>query len=125
MSADISEVLAYAHQVERAVADAEPELEKIVEQSATNVQRGAKRRLRSWSRGRYLKHYPRSITHEMVDELEAEVGPDASMKQGGMGRGVEFGSVHTPPAPHLLPAADEEEPKFGKRAADVLWKQLK
>lgn len=125
MSADISEVLAYAHQLEHAVTRAEPELEKIVERSALNVQRGAKRRIKSWSRGRYLKHYPRSITNEMVDTLEAEVGPDASRKQGGMGRGVEFGSVHTAPAPHLLPAADEEEDKFGRHAANALWKQLK
>jgi hypothetical protein len=124
VSADISELLAYAHQVEQAVTRAEPDLAQIGEQGIENVRRNARRRLRSWSRGRYLKHYPRSFSNEKVGDLEWEAGPDASKPQGGMGRGVEFGSVHTAPAPHWLPAADEEEPKIEKKVDRAVFRQL-
>jgi hypothetical protein len=125
VSADISELLAYAHQVEHAITRAEPELEQIGEQGIGNVRRNARRCLRSWSRGKYLKHYPRSFSDEKVGDLEWEAGPDASKKQGKMGRGVEFGSVHTAPSPHWLPAADEEEPKIEKKVDRVVARHLK
>lgn len=125
MNGDISELLAYAHQVEFSVDHIEEDLSKVVERGALNIKRGARSHLKSWSRLRYLKHYHRSIEYEMLNTLEAEVGPDASKPQGEMGRGVEFGSVHTPPAPHLLAAADEEEVRFGRQAVNVLWKGLR
>lgn len=125
MSADIRELLAYARQVELAISRAEPELEQVGEQGVDGVQRNARRRLRFWSRGGHLKHYPRSFSNEKVDELEWETGPDASKPQGGMGRGTEFGSVNTPPAPHWLPAADEEEPKIEAKVERVVVRHLK
>lgn len=125
MGADISELLAYAHQVEHAITRAEPELEQVGEAGIAGVERNARGRLRAWSRGRYLRHYPRSFGHEQVGPLEWEAGPDASKPQGGMGRGAEFGSVNTPPAPHWLPAADEEAPKIEKKVEPVLVRHLK
>ena len=125
MSADTSELRAYAYHLDTAVASCENELSELVEKGAQSVQRAAQSRLRSWSRGRYLKHYRRSFSYEMDGPLEAEVGPDASKPQGRMGRGVEFGSVHTAPAPHWLPAADEVEPRFASQAAGILARSLK
>lgn len=61
--------------------------------------------------GRHGKHYPKSITAEMKvsTSIVAEVGPETRRKQGGMGRGFEFGGPKQPP--HLdgaraLPAAE-------------------
>lgn len=125
MSADIRELVDYAYQVAHAFTNAAPELEKIGEQGIGNVRRNARRRLRSWSQGRYLKHYPRSFNDEKVGDLDWETGPDSAKPQGKMGRGVEFGSVHTPPSPHWLPAADEEAPKIETKVERVVVRHLK
>lgn len=118
MSADASELLLYVGHVGSTVDRAEPELKKIVERGALNVKRGAVRNLHGLHRTRFrhLNHYPRSITYDLLGPLEAEIGPDSSLPQGGMGRGVELGSVHTPPMPHLFPAADAEEPRLQANA---------
>lgn len=125
MTADASEVHLFATHLESAIDRSEPQLSKVVERGALNVERGAQNNLASYSRGAYLKHYPRSFSYDMVEPLEAEVGPDASKKQGGMGRGVEFGSAHTAPMPHWLPAADQEEPRFGDNVADIVWRNAR
>lgn len=122
---DISELLDYARHLETAIDRAEPQLSKVVERGALNVKRGAQSRLSGISRRHYLKHYYRSLGYDMLNPLEAEVGPDPGHLQGKMGRGVEFGSAHTPPFAHLLPAADEEEPRFGQQALNILWRSLK
>lgn len=49
--------------------------------------------------GQHGKHYPASISAELaftVGSVSVDVGPDASMPQGGMGRGFEFGSRNQP-----------------------------
>lgn len=126
MSADTSELLAYARHLEFAVTDAEPELRKITERGALNIKRNSQARLRGLSRRRYLKHYYRSLSYDMDDDgMGAEIGPDASKPQGGMGRGVELGSVHTPPFPHLFPSLDEEEPKYLDQVSRALIKALR
>jgi hypothetical protein len=59
--------------------------------------------------GNYLVHYPRSISSEVErfsTHLDLTVGPESDKKQGGMGPGVEFGSVNTGPKQHLFSAFD-------------------
>ena len=49
--------------------------------------------------GKHGVHYPASITSELafsVTGISVDVGPDSGKKQGGMGRGFEFGSVNQP-----------------------------
>lgn len=48
--------------------------------------------------GEHGKWYPDSITSEtrLAFGIEVETGPDSSLKQGGMGRGFEFGSQNQP-----------------------------
>lgn len=125
MSADTTELHLFAAHLDSAVERCEDDLSKVVERGANNVRRGAQAHLTGQSRRRYLKHYPKSFSYDMLDPLEAEVGPDSSKPQGGMGRGVEFGSVHTGPLPHWFPAADEEEPRFTEAAANVWVRSLK
>jgi hypothetical protein len=109
---DASELLAFARHVETAVDRAEPQYEQITERAALNVKRGAQDRVQALTRGRYLKHYPRSITYDMLSPLEAEIGPDPAKLQGGMGPGVEFGSKNTAPKPHLHLAFEDEMPRY-------------
>jgi hypothetical protein len=125
MSADVSELLQYANQVEHVVDHIEPDLSRAVERGALNVKRSAVQTVHAFSRGLYLKHYPKSISYDMISPLEAEIGPDKSMRQGGMGRGVEFGSVHTPPLPHMFPALDVEQPRFERQIAPILARGLR
>lgn len=59
--------------------------------------------------GEHGKHYPASITSELafsVTSVAVDVGPESARKQGGMGRGFEFGSVNQPPHLDGLRALD-------------------
>jgi hypothetical protein len=50
--------------------------------------------------GEHGKFYPASISSELIFDaggISVDTGPDSSMKQGGMGKGFEFGSVNQPP----------------------------
>jgi hypothetical protein len=50
--------------------------------------------------GQHGKYYPDSISSELIFDLggvSVDVGPDSSRKQGGMGKGFEFGSENQPP----------------------------
>lgn len=49
--------------------------------------------------GEHGKHYPDSITSEtrVALGIAVETGPESGRKQGGMGRGFEFGSINQPP----------------------------
>ena len=88
---------------------------QIVNRGALNIRRDAQRRIRGQITGKYLPHYPRSITYDIEragDMVEAEIGPESDMPQGGMGPGVEFGSANAPPLPHLIPAYEAELPRF-------------
>jgi hypothetical protein len=127
VSADVSELLQYASHITSAVERATPELSKVVERGAVNVKRGAVNGLRDLHRTsfRHLKHYPRSISYDMLGPLEAEIGPDSAMPQGGMGLGVELGSMHTHPMPHLFPAGDQEKPRLEKQAMLAFVRALK
>lgn len=122
---DASDVYRYANQLEHAVTNLEPEFEKITERGALNVKNESRRLLRLYFRRKYLKHYYRSISYDMDGPLAAEIGPDESMPQGGMGPGVEFGSKNTPPAPHMFPALDKEDPEYRARILRAYVRGLK
>ena len=124
MSADVSELLQYASQIASTADRVEPELSKVVERGALNVKREAIRIFDSYSNRAHLKHYPKSMSYDMVGPLEAEIGPDASKPQGGMS-GVEYGSVHTKPMPHLGPALDIEAPRVQKWALPILARSMR
>lgn len=59
--------------------------------------------------GVHGKHYPASITAELaltVSSVAVDVGPEAGLPQGSMGRGFEFGSRNQPPHLDGLRALD-------------------
>lgn len=76
--------------------------------------------------GEHGKHYPKSITAELkfsLGNIVADVGPDVSRKQGGMGPGFEYGSVNQPPHLDGLKAVDKVEPLVA-RAIDLAVQDL-
>jgi hypothetical protein len=76
--------------------------------------------LRSQITSTYLPHYALAITSEVEQSggmYSMIVGPETRRKQGGMGLGVEFGSVNTGPKPHLFKAFDDRVESIIDRAA--------
>lgn len=121
----MSELLQYAAHVGSTVDRVSPELSKVVERGALNVKRESIRIFDSYSHRAHLKHYPKSMSYDMVGPLEAEIGPDSSKPQGGMGSGIEYGSIHTKPMPHLGPALDIEAPRVQKWALPILARGMR
>lgn len=59
--------------------------------------------------GAHGRYYPASITSGLAFDtggISVDVGPDRSKKQGGMGKGFEFGSENQPPHLDGLRALD-------------------
>lgn len=75
--------------------------------------------------GAHGKHYPNSITSELVfgvGSIAVEAGPDSSMKQGRMGRGFEFGSQNQPPHLDGLRALDGVQQRVERMASEAVGK---
>lgn len=114
MSVTIDGLDALLSAFQSAPANLEAESLKVVSKGALNIKNDARQRVQAGLHARsHLPHYPRSISYDLLDAgLTAEIGPDPTMIQGRFGRGIEFGSSHAGPIPHMLPAADTEAPKF-------------
>ena len=98
-------------------------LEDALDRGGKWVTYEARDRLRGMITQTYLPHYLRTITSEterspgMVSMI---VGPESDRKQGGMGPGIEFGSVNAPPFPHLFGAFDARVESIIDRAGRTL-----
>lgn len=118
MGVDINtrEVEALARNLAAAPDRCFAEAKRVISKGALNVKQGAQQKVRDsiGPVGRtHLPHYPKAISYDTKsgkDWVHADIGPETSRLQGGMGRGVELGSARTPPIPHLFPALDDEEP---------------
>lgn len=116
--------------LELAPAEVSTSLFEVLDDSAQRLQddwrRGARR-----SAGSHGKYYPRSITHDLHradGAIWADIGPDSSMPQGGMGRGFEYGSVHTAPHPDGAVAFAGNAQRFydavGQRVDEIIRQVL-
>ncbi|MEU3112666.1 hypothetical protein ABZ652_01130 [Micromonospora chalcea] len=102
-----------------AATNAPDEAEKVVKKGALNVKRDAANRVKGLG---HLPHYHRAIGYDTTRRgpvTEAVVGPDTNKRQGSLGHLVELGSPTSAPHPHMLPAADAEEPRFAKAMEDL------
>lgn len=111
---DFSELL-------RVGEDIEDRAQKVAEGAYTLVKEQALALQKRWRQnardtaGQHGKHYARSITAEQIPSMAAaewEVGPDRAFKQGSMGAGFEYGSVHQPPHLDGARATTTIEPGF-------------
>ena len=119
MSADVSELLAWARVLAAAGADAQREGAAVVAKGSLNI----KNRARDLAPGSgHAKHYPSSISYDVTDqpgEIIGEIGPVQGRRQRGLGNLLEYGSSKNPPHPHHEPALDEEEPRFYAAAEEL------
>jgi hypothetical protein len=99
---------------------ARDEARKVVAKGALNIKTGAQRRVTGLA---HAPNYPRSITYDTQDRPSgpsADIGPDKQKTVGGgpyrtpgnLGAILEFGTSKNSPHPHMLPAAEEELPRF-------------
>jgi hypothetical protein len=102
------------------------ELEPVVKRALQNIKTDWRKRARR-SAGKHGKLYPLAIDYDIArlgDRIEGEVGPQAGKPQGGMGRGFEYGSIHTAPKPDGTAASEAEEPKFLAQAQAAVLRAL-
>ncbi len=111
---EIQGLTGLTHDLEQAAVEALPVVKAITEANGKVLEEMWRANARLTA-GKHGKYYPSSITSESVLQFGAaavEVGPDKSRKQGGMGRGFEYGSVHQPPHLDGTKAVEVIEPKF-------------
>ena len=114
MNGDTSEFRTLSRDLGNAGRTALPAVRPAFQTAAELVKRGWQANARATS-GSHGKHYPNSITYDttlLAATVVAEIGPDSSRLQGGMGAGFEFGSRNQPP--HL----------DGSTAIDTLGPQI-
>jgi hypothetical protein len=119
---DGSELLDLVRYLDNAKHEAARRTYPVVKQHAEELRNAWQENARTTAR-KHGKHYPRSITAEQMpvtDEVLWQVGPETRRKQGSMGRGFEFGSVHQPPHWDGTRAAIAQEPKFLKALDEIV-----
>lgn len=88
----------------------------VVAKGALNVKNALQRAARS--SGHY-KHFHRSISYDLVGDLEAEIGPDKDRIQGALGNILYFGTSKNAAVLDLDQALAREAPRFELALADV------
>jgi hypothetical protein len=125
VSFETHEVRALVKQFEDATGGpARKDVEAVVFKGAMNIKKDAARRASGFA---HAPRYPGSIDFDMHYSLRgpaAEIGPNKSKAQGALGNLIEFGSVNNPAHPHMGPAGEAEEPKFGKALEDLAAKRF-
>lgn len=111
---DASEVRALARDLEP--SDRLPEFRKVVSRGALNIKNGLRDDAKS--NGSY-RHFYRSISYDMVGDLEAEIGPDKNKVQGALGNILYFGTSKNAPELNIMGPLDREEPRFVQALGDV------
>lgn len=110
--------------LDEAVSEAPDEAAKVVERGALNIKDDARRRI---SGHPHAPAYPSTITYDTYRGLRgpvAEIGPDKGKRQGALGNILEYGTVNNAPLPHMIPAAEDELPKFERAMEDLAVKAL-
>lgn len=113
-----------AHDLTEAPIRAQRDALAVVEHGAVNVKEGWAENAQQ-SSGRHAPAYPDSISYTLSlaaalrGDIEAEIGPDKSKRQGPLGNILEFGSPHSAPHNDGGRALQVEAPKFEAALAEV------
>lgn len=113
-----------AHDLSEAPRAAQRDSVAVVEKAAVNVKKKWAANARA-SGGDHTPAYPSSISYDLhlfaalAGDVEAEIGPDKSRRQGALGNLIEFGSVHNPPHNDGGRALKSEAPAFEAALAKV------
>jgi hypothetical protein len=124
MGADSRDLKEWLADLERADQELIPRAEKVVGRGLNNIKKDWKAR---WTGYAHIPHLPKAINYDVKtrgDDIDGEVGPDKTRRQGPLGNLIEFGSENNAPIPGGLPALATEQPKFNKALADLLEELL-
>lgn len=96
-------------------AEKGPAFSRIVRRGALNIKDELRNDAKS--SGSY-RHFHRSISYDMVDDLSAEIGPDKDRVQGALGNILYFGTSNNAPVLSLEAPLEHEQPRFEQALAD-------
>lgn len=86
-----------------------------VKRGAWNVKREAQRDIIGQVGLRHAKHYPYSITFDILPGgMAAEIGPTIGRKQAFLGKILEYGTATSGAHPHMIPAVESEREKLAQ-----------
>ncbi|MFT3871066.1 MAG: hypothetical protein QM714_00235 [Nocardioides sp.] len=105
---DASEVYALASDLAQIGAESVPAMRGVIDDAGQALAKEWQSNARATS-GAHGVHYPDSISAELVfgmTNIAVDVGPEAALPQGSMGRGFEYGSINSPPHLDGLRALD-------------------
>lgn len=117
MTADISQLKEWEHDLVEAAAKATVDAVKVVKRGAGNVKKGWINNAKITA-GKHARAYPYSVTYD-IEGTSAEIGPDKSKRQGALGNLMEYGSSSNPPHNDGGRALDTEAPLFIEWAAKI------
>lgn len=115
-----------ADDMERAGDRVADELYPVVKRAAVNIKREWRKKAKRTGH-KHGKLYWLAIDFDIArlgDRIDAAIGPDANKPQGGMGRGFEYGSIHTAPHPDGDAAVRGEEPQFAAQAEAAVLRAI-
>lgn len=101
---------------------------RSIKAGATRTKADSRRAIRAaiGGNGGHAKHYPRAIDFDILDDgLAAEIGPSIGNPQAFLGKILEYGTATSPPHPHLIPAAENEQERIAQGLADAVTKALR
>ena len=124
LNVDHKDMDRWALKLDEAVSKVPDEAAKVVNRGALQIKKGAQKRVRGHP---HLRRYPYTINYDTYKGLRgptAEIGPDRGKRgQAPLGAIIEYGSVNSPPIPHIRPATEDELPRF-ERAMEALAAKL-
>lgn len=124
---DSSELRMFEVELGLAAEEVPPEARKVVAKGSLNIKNDARRMA---PKGPHLPYYANSINYETGETRTTstgEIGPrkEPDALQGDLGHLLEYGGPKNPPYPHLMPAADREEPRFYQAMEDMAARLLR
>lgn len=123
VSLNMAEVVALAGSMTGVAGRLKPAMRAVTAKGALNIKNAARDAILSQVQRKYVKAYPNSITYDITQSsgsfVSAEIGPDKNKRQGALGNLLEFGSPHSPPLPHLVPAWEAEQEPYARFMAEA------
>jgi hypothetical protein len=115
---NMDEVVALAGSMNGIAGRLKPAMRAVTAKGALNIKNAARASILAQVQRKYVKAYPNSITYDITQSsgsvVSAEIGPDKNLRQGALGNLLEFGSPHSPPLPHLVPAWEAEREPYAQ-----------
>jgi hypothetical protein len=127
---DTSELDDLADQLDMAIDKVLDVTARTTARSALAIKKGAQNYIIAQTTTTFTVHYPHSMSYDVIEDgttIEAEIGPDKARRgrQGALGNILEFGTSRNAPIPHLLPAFEDEVPRYmgflAKFVGDVIF----